>query len=136
MIPAPLKPALFVQLFYVGLVITWQLIGVALKMLGGRALGPTASLALAGQALVVAVLFVVALRRSPALFAAMSVCAAIAIGINIAGALSDDSALWPSDAARYLSVSVNSVGIVGTILAVVGFARWRGARDLAEGDES
>lgn len=127
MIPAQLKSALFAQIFYVGLVISWQLVGVALEMTGRPAQGPTTSLSLAGQAVVLAILYVVALRRSPALFAAMSLVAGIVIWLHIQNALTADPTLWSSEAARYLSIAINSVGMAAAALAVVGYVRWRRA---------
>lgn len=132
MIPEQLRLALYAQILYAALAIAWQLIGVAQVAMGRPALGPTASLALAGQAVVAAVLYVIALRRSPLLFLLLTVASAFAASVSIGHTLTADPALWPSDGNRYLSIVVNLVGIVGLCLAVIGYARWRRDRDIAE----
>lgn len=125
MVPDPLRPAFVVQLLYAALVILWQLVGVALMATGRPPLGPTTSLAVAAQVFIIAVVYVIAIQRAPLVFLGISIFAAVAAATAIANALTGDPSLWASDTRRYLSVLVNSVGLVGMILAVVGFARWR-----------
>jgi hypothetical protein len=125
MFPDALRPALYAQLSYAALAIAWQLIGVALISSGRPPLGPTASLAVAFQGAVVAVLYVLALQRSPLLFVILSVGSAAAAAATIATAFTADPSLWPSDAHRYFGVAVNSVGLLALVLAIRGYLRWR-----------
>lgn len=125
MIPDRMRVALYVQFFYAALVIVWQVVGVALIWSGRPALGPTASLSLALQALVLAVLYAVALRRSPLLFVGLCAFSAIAAGASIWNSLTLDPGLWASEASRYLSIVVNSVGVAGLFVSVVAYLRWR-----------
>jgi hypothetical protein len=128
MIPALFRIPLFVQLFYAAMVIVWQLAGASLTAMGQPAPGPTASLSIAGQAVVVAILFVATLRKSPPVFTLLSLGSAFAAGSSIHHSITADPTLWSSETTRYLSIGINAVGVFAAILVFVAFGRWVRAR--------
>jgi hypothetical protein len=127
MIPDALRPALYVQLSYATLVVAWQGIGLALLSSGRPALGPTASMSVAVQASIMAVLLVFSARRLPLVFVLLSVVSGLAALSAIANAFTADPSLWHSDLRRYAGVALNSMGLIGFAMAVLGYLRWRGA---------
>ena len=129
-IPHPLKPALYLQLLYTGLVVVWQLVGLVLLSMGQLALGPTASLSVAVQALAIAAFCIWALRGSfPLLFVLACVGPATAGGATIVRAFTAAPELWPSDEIRYLGVAVNVVGVTTLPTALVQYFRWKSSHD-------
>lgn len=115
-----LKHALRILLCYCTAVVAWQLAGLTLLANGYRALGPSASLAVAAVTVVIALALVLSHQRLRAIFYAL--CAFVCWGAasTILNAFTADPSLWPSGLARYVGVAINLAGFVGAAFGLGG----------------
>jgi hypothetical protein len=116
--------ALGVQVTWAILAALWNFAGVALVRGGGRALGPTGSIA-GGLVLVVAAAGLpIVLGRWPLAYGVLSgLFGLVALGA-VVNAFRADPSLWPSEFWRYAGALLNAVGAVAAGAAVIAPVRY------------
>lgn len=97
----------------------WNAYGAAQIASGRPALGPTATFAGAGVALVLAILFVVTFNRWPRVYKTLAILAALLAVVTIWNAFMLDPSLWISEAWRWAGVLLNAIGAIAATTAVV-----------------
>lgn len=102
----------------------WNFAGVARVRSGGRALGPTASIA-GGLVLVVAAAALpFVLGRWPLVYGVLSgLFGLVALGA-VANAFRADRSLWPSEFWRYAGAVLNAGGALAAAAAVIAVVRY------------
>lgn len=118
--------ALGVQVTWAILAALWNFAGVALVRGGGRALGPTASIAGGLVLVVTAAALPFVLARWPLVYGVLSgLFGLVALGA-VVNAFQADPALWPSEFWRYAGALLNAAGAVAAAAAVIAAVRyWR-----------
>lgn len=116
--------ALWAQTAWALLTAVWNLAGITLLAWGQRALGPSPTLGGFMLAIAFAVMFWLAVERSPLLYAVLTSAAGL-LGLAAAlKAFTADPALWSSDVWRYAQAILNTVGFVAAAFAMAGFVSW------------
>lgn len=105
--------------FWAGLCAIWNAYGAMQISTGGRALGPTATFAGAGFAVLLAVALIVASGRWPWFFRALAIAGAALAALTIWNSFILDRSLWPSEFWRWAGIVLNAFGIIGAITAVL-----------------
>lgn len=98
----------------------WNFYGAFQIANGGRALGPTATMAGGVLAMFLALLFVFTSSRWPTVYKALAVLAAIMAAFTIWNAVVLDPSLWPSEFWRWAGIVLNGSGVLGALLALFG----------------
>lgn len=112
------RPGLWILVLWAMLCALWNGYGAAQLAAGNSALGPTATYAGAGLALVLAALFVATSTRWPLVYKLLAAIAAMLGAITIWSALTLDPSNWPSEFWRWAGVAVNALAIVGAVKAL------------------
>lgn len=113
-----LKPAVRLQLSHIALSVIWNISSVTIVYFGGRALGPTSSLALAWLMVVLALCLWLTSKRSAIIYALISVFQLLASFSTVRNAFIKDPSLWPADISRYVGVAINVLGMFGALLGL------------------
>ena len=118
------RRALWGQTAWALLTAVWNLGGITLLAWGHRALGPSPTLGGFMLAIGFAVMFWLAVERSPLLYAVLTSAAGL-IGLAAAlKAFTADPALWSSESWRYTGAILNAVGFIAAAFAMSGFVSW------------
>ncbi len=113
-----LKPAITLQLSHVSLSILWNILSVTLVYLGEKALGPTSSLLVAGTLIILAACLWIAPKKSAIIYALLTVFQLLASFLTVRNAFLKDPSLWHNDISRYVGVTINLIGVFGTLLGL------------------
>lgn len=117
--------ALGVQVLWAVLAAAWNFAGVALARGGGRALGPTATVAGGAVLVAGAVALPYLVARWPLIYGLLSgLFGVIALGA-VVNAFRADPSLWPSEFWRYAGAVLNGFGFLAAVAAVIATVRWR-----------
>jgi len=102
------------------LVIVWNIAGLWLISQGKSALGPTASLVGVILFAVLIGLYIIFYKKKyKKLFLIFVLIGASLGSMAIYGALTKDHNLWPSEFWRYAGIAVNTLGVIGFVLAII-----------------
>lgn len=113
-----MKSSLVILLIWASLCVVWNVYGRLQLANGGRALGPTATLTGAGVIVGIGLALLFTSSRWPLIYQALAgLCIAMA-AMTIWNAFRLDPALWPSEFWRYAGIAVNSLGVLGGLMAI------------------
>ena len=102
--------------------IVWNIIGLWLLSQGKQALGPTATYAAIVLLLLLSAGYIFFSKKDYSkIYLVLASMGAALAGYAIAGGLTKDPALWPSEFWRYAGIAVNALGVIGFILGVKTF---------------
>lgn len=118
------RPALAAQLLHVALCVVWNGLGLWQKSQGMQTIGPTASFGAIVFVLLLGAGFVLLLRNGAETpYLLLSLLGLLMSAIAIFGGLTKDLSCWPSEFWRWAGIIVNSVGVLGFLLALTTFLR-------------
>jgi hypothetical protein len=119
-------PSLLMQLLWGILIASLNFRGLALIGQHQAPLGPDSSMNAALLALALIVALMVSVRRSPLVYAIVSVATLGFAGWTAFNDLMADPSLWASEGWRTVAVALNGVGVLGSVLGLVNAGlRWR-----------
>ena len=102
--------------------IVWNIIGLWLLSQGKQALGPTATYAAIVLFLLLSAGYIFFSRKNYSKIYLVFACIGAALACYaIAGGLTKEHALWPSEFWRYAGMAVNALGVIGFIWGVKNF---------------
>lgn len=113
-----MKISLFVLLIWALLCVVWNVYGSVQIANGGRALGPTATIAGAVLIAVLATALVVTHRRWVWAYRILAVLGAAMAAFTIWNSFRLDPGLWPSEFWRWAGIAVNALGVLGALAAM------------------
>lgn len=120
------RPALAFQLTHVALCVVWNGVGLLQKSRGEPTIGPTASFAAILVVILLGLGLVMLLRKARETpYLCLSALALLLAVPAIYGGLTKDASNWPSEFWRWAGIAVNSVGVIGFLLALAIYARRR-----------
>lgn len=118
------RPALAAQLLHVVLCVFWNGLGLWQKSQGVPTIGPTASFGAIVFVLLLGAGFILLLRKGAELpYLLLSVLGLLLSALAIYGGFTKDLSSWPSEFWRWAGIIVNSVGVIGFLLALITFIR-------------
>jgi hypothetical protein len=112
--------SLFVLVAWAALCVFWNTYGAIQLSMGGRALGPTATLSGAGFIVVLGALLIVTNKLWPRIYPWIALLAAALAALTIWNAFKLDPSLWPSEFWRWAGIVLNGFGVGGALIAVIG----------------
>jgi hypothetical protein len=115
-----------ILVLWAGLCAVWNAYGAMQLSTGGRALGPTATFAGAGFAILLAIILIVASNRWPRVCRALAVAAGALAALTVFNSFILDKTLWPSEFWRWAGIVLNAFGVVGA--AITALSSGRGAQ--------
>ena len=107
------------QLLWLLLAALWNGVGVYRIAQGQAAIGPTASLIVAGVLLALAALLYVRALRWPLLWCAISLFGVYGAGSAVFGAITGDPSLWPTPFWRWSGAALNLFGLLACLLGIL-----------------
>lgn len=119
-----MRIAIYLQVSWAVLSMCWNIAGLYLIGQGQRAPGPTASLLAAGLLLVIAIILILAWRSKWSVnYIVVSALAGVMALLAVINAFTADPFLWPSEFWRYAGEVLNTLGVTGAVLAIVGIIK-------------
>lgn len=114
-----MRIAICLQVIWAALSMCWNIAGLYLIAQGQRAPGPTASLVAAGLLLIIAIVLILAWRSKwSVIYAVVTVFAGVMALMAVINAFTADPLLWPSEFWRYAGAALNTLGVLGAVLAI------------------
>jgi hypothetical protein len=112
--------SLVVLVGWAALCVFWNTYGAIQLSMGGRALGPTATLSGAGFIVLLGAFLIVTNRLWPRIYPWIAMLAAALTALTIWNAFKLDPSLWPSEFWRWAGIVLNGFGVGGAVIAVIG----------------
>lgn len=118
------RMALASQLLHVALCVAWNALGLWQKSQGVQTIGPTASFGAIVFVLLLGTGLVFLLRKGAETpYLLLSMLGLLMSALAIHGGFTKDLSSWPSEFWRWAGIIVNSVGVIGFLLALAIFIR-------------
>jgi glucan phosphoethanolaminetransferase (alkaline phosphatase superfamily) len=112
--------SLVVLVAWAALCVFWNTYGAIQLSMGGRALGPTATLSGAVFIVLLGAILIVTSRLWPRIYPWIALLAAALAALTIWNAFKLDPSLWPSEFWRWAGIVLNGFGVGGAVIAVIG----------------
>lgn len=116
--PKMQKLALTLQLSHLAFSVIWNLLSVSFLALGMQALGPTSSLIWAFILTILAYVLWFSAQQVKTLYMTLSCFQLIAAASTIYNAFIKEENLWPSEFWRLSGVVLNTLGVIGSVIAL------------------